>query len=471
MDKRTSFPNIGDYTDLKIYKNVILNHFGITRISDLYLYYIWYGMIDRCYNPKNESYHRYGGRGIAVCDRWRENVLYFISDVGPRPTDEEHSSGLSIWSLDRIDNNGNYEPNNWRWATAIEQARNREIGSDLYEYEGRIYSKRQLAEIFGLSETTMYRRLNSGMSMEDAINPIMHGHTLYEYRDNFYTQKELSNLTGTTRHTIRRGLDKGLSLETALNPFNYEIKQYEYQGGLYTVSELSELRGIDQGTLRNRLRSGMNIHEALDTPVQSRDSSSVTYQNISLTLAEWDRGTGPHSVAHSALYNRRKQGLSPNEILRPDRVSLMKKLGVTPDIVILSGDIPHNYDDIIHCTEVTGMLLLDVIAGLNDPNSNIMYLMHYLQKKDCNKLNNTKDMKMKNLYENDNMSVETDEVDTVVVINKATEAITTIQVIEEGFNMVYSEGDEDLQNIDIAQGGNVNVSSVTTTDTEEDEAA
>jgi len=83
----------------------------------------------------------------------------------------------------------------------------------------------------------------------------------------------------------------------------------------------------------------------------------------------------------------------------------------------------------------------------------------------------TKDMKMKNLYENDTMSVETDEVDTVVVINKATEAITTIQVIEEGFNMVYSEGDEDLQNIDIAQGGNVNVSSVTTTDTEEDEAA
>lgn len=74
------------------------------------------GMLNRCYQKKHRSYYRYGGRGIGVCPQWRHDFLQFLKDMGPRP------KGLS---LDRINNEGNYEPNNCRWATAVEQARNR----------------------------------------------------------------------------------------------------------------------------------------------------------------------------------------------------------------------------------------------------------------------------------------------------------------------------------------------------------
>lgn len=87
------------------------------------LYQNYHQMIKRCHNPDHPRYASYGGRGITVCSRWREDFWAFVEDVGPRP--EGKNNGRSVWSLDRIDNNGNYEPGNTRWATNQTQVLNR----------------------------------------------------------------------------------------------------------------------------------------------------------------------------------------------------------------------------------------------------------------------------------------------------------------------------------------------------------
>ncbi len=99
------------------------SHGGSSRVTGEHpLYAMWHGMKQRCHNPKNSGWKYYGGRGIEVCEAWRNDFASFIADVGERP--DAHS-------LDRIDPDGNYEPSNVRWASRKTQRANHRTVLDM----------------------------------------------------------------------------------------------------------------------------------------------------------------------------------------------------------------------------------------------------------------------------------------------------------------------------------------------------
>lgn len=93
------------------------------RLRDLPEYKLWQAMRRRCQDPRDSKFHRYGGRGIAVCARWSSSFEAFFLDVGSRPPGR--SGKRPVWTLDRIDNDGDYKPGNVRWATVSEQNLNK----------------------------------------------------------------------------------------------------------------------------------------------------------------------------------------------------------------------------------------------------------------------------------------------------------------------------------------------------------
>lgn len=122
-------------------------------------YKVWQGMVRRCSNTNERYYHHYGGRGITVCERWR-HFPNFYADMGPRPSSDH--------SLDRIDNDGHYEPGNCRWATRSQQQRNKRSNHHLY-YEGRSILLVEAAEISGIPIHTISARLRVGWTVKEAI--------------------------------------------------------------------------------------------------------------------------------------------------------------------------------------------------------------------------------------------------------------------------------------------------------------
>ncbi len=131
---------------------------GMTGTSE---HYIWKAMKDRCGNEKNKCFKDYGGRGITVCARWLSSFENFYSDMGPKPS--------SNYSIDRKDNDGDYSPENCRWATKKEQTRNARSNHNI-TFNGHTHCIAEWAEKQGMNYQTLRQRIAKyGWSIERAL--------------------------------------------------------------------------------------------------------------------------------------------------------------------------------------------------------------------------------------------------------------------------------------------------------------
>jgi len=121
---------------------------------------VWHSMKQRCNNRNHEAYSRYGGRGIAVCKRWY-SFQNFLNDMGERPSSEH--------SIDRINNDGNYKPDNCRWATRTQQGRNKH-NNVMLTCDGETMCQSEWAERIGITPEALAARIKRGWTVEDALS-------------------------------------------------------------------------------------------------------------------------------------------------------------------------------------------------------------------------------------------------------------------------------------------------------------
>lgn len=184
------------------------------RVWETPEYQAWANMKQRCFNPNTRSYPRYGGRGITVCEAWSRSFEEFFLAVGPRPTPAH--------SLDRVDNNGNYEPGNIRWATKQEQTRNREKTLSV-RIDGKRLFLADLEHTTGRSAATLRKRLKTGKSPEQVAQRerVIPQRLTVDVNGTLMTYKQLEAKTGIPASNLHARLTRmGWPLEKALSTPN-----------------------------------------------------------------------------------------------------------------------------------------------------------------------------------------------------------------------------------------------------------
>lgn len=173
------------------------------------IYNVWQGMKQRCYNQNEERYADYGGRGITVCPEWLgENG---IENFAKWALENGYAENLTI---DRIDNNKGYSPDNCRWATNKEQQRNKR-NNFIVIYKGKEMTLSEVSEITGINRATLSSRLEKGLSIEEAIN-FKKTDLRLSFNGVEKTLKEWSAEFGINYRTIHGRYSKGWSAEEVL---------------------------------------------------------------------------------------------------------------------------------------------------------------------------------------------------------------------------------------------------------------
>jgi hypothetical protein len=191
----------------KAFTNSLIHGKSKTRI-----YHIWRDMRERCTNPKRKQYKYYGARGIKVCEEW-DGSNKFINFYR-WSLENGYKEDLTI---DRIDNNGNYCPENCRWVDMKTQLNNKRDNRFIY-YNGQIKTLAQWSEELNISYGTLLSRLIRGQSVEKAFTtPVKISNRTLDYNGKIYTFKQIEKMYGISSNTLKHRLDIGWSVEDALN--------------------------------------------------------------------------------------------------------------------------------------------------------------------------------------------------------------------------------------------------------------
>lgn len=171
----------------------------------------WHAMRRRCDDARSPAFRDYGGRGITVCERWR-SFEAFLADMGRRPS--------AAHSIDRINNDGNYEPGNCRWATQTEQSRNQR-SNRMSTHNGQTKCTAEWAEASGIAYSTLKSRLLRGMSIEDAVSLSADRNDRrrkYTIGSETMTLAQWARKTGVDRDVAATRLCRGWPIERAILP-------------------------------------------------------------------------------------------------------------------------------------------------------------------------------------------------------------------------------------------------------------
>lgn len=183
-------------------------------------YRAWCAMKSRCYRKTDTFYNDYGGRGIGVCSKWLNSFEAFFSDMGSKPTLKH--------TLDRIDNDGDYCPENCRWATQKQQAKNRR-GNRFITHNRITLTIGEWAEQSGVNRITLHNRIKAGWPLGKALSIKHHG----------------------------------------------KAKLITFDGKTKSISQWERDLGLPIGCVKQRLgKCSWSVHKALTTPTGSRDGKS-----------------------------------------------------------------------------------------------------------------------------------------------------------------------------------------------------
>lgn len=212
-------------------------------------YRIYNSMKNRCYNKKSQAYKNYGGRGITVDDRWLgpDGFVNFFNDMGERL--------VTNLSLDRIDVDGNYSKDNCRWTTITIQANNRR-SNVFITYDGETKTIAEWAKEFKIGATTLYARIfKHKWPIEKALTKPVVGNAQLG---------DLAKKYGKERLLVYKRLQAGWTLEDALNrPIGYHRckKIIEYKGVSKPITDWCKDFNIDYDTVVSRLKLGWSPEE------------------------------------------------------------------------------------------------------------------------------------------------------------------------------------------------------------------